>query len=105
MFVQPQHQDNSRALARESADSRPSSAPVYHLGRPASLWLSVTSPAGAHDEPGHLADAVTGSRETHTIVTGSFRAALCLDGWERRSIWCRDVVTAKLVRLPLARRR
>lgn len=43
MFVPPQHQSNTRALARGSADSRPNTAPAYYLGRPASLWISVTS--------------------------------------------------------------
>lgn len=45
MFVQPQHQDNSRALGPQPGRSRPNGAPAYYLGRPASLWLSVTSPA------------------------------------------------------------
>lgn len=45
MFVQPQPQDNSRALGRQSGRSRPIGAPAYYLGRPARLWLSVTSPA------------------------------------------------------------
>jgi hypothetical protein len=43
MFVQPQHQNNTRALARGSADYRPNGAPAYYLGRPASLWIGVTS--------------------------------------------------------------
>ena len=45
MFVQPQQQNSTRALARGSADSRPNGAPAYYLGRPASLWISITSPA------------------------------------------------------------
>jgi len=44
MFVQPQHQEESRALARESAGSRLTGAPAYYLGRPASLWRNVTGP-------------------------------------------------------------
>ena len=43
MFVQPQLQDSSRALDQGSAGSRPHGAPAYYQGRPASLWLSVTS--------------------------------------------------------------
>jgi hypothetical protein len=45
MFVQPQPQDSTRALARGSAYSRPNGAPAYYLGRPASLWISITSRA------------------------------------------------------------
>jgi hypothetical protein len=45
MFVQPQHQDNSRALGPQPGRSRSIGAPAYYLGRPARLWLSVTSPA------------------------------------------------------------
>jgi hypothetical protein len=44
MFVKPKQQNNTRALARGSADSRPNGAPAYYLGRPASLWISITSP-------------------------------------------------------------
>jgi hypothetical protein len=44
MFVQQQHQNHTRALVRGSADSRPNATPAYYLGRPASLWISVTSP-------------------------------------------------------------
>jgi hypothetical protein len=33
---------------------------------------------------------------TNTIVIDSFRAALYLDGWERRSIWGWDVMTGSL---------
>jgi hypothetical protein len=33
---------------------------------------------------------------TNTIVIDSFRAALYLEGWERRSIWGWDVMTASL---------
>jgi len=51
MFVQPQHQNDSRALAPGSAGSRPTGAPAYYLGRPAGLWLSVTSPRGTRGEP------------------------------------------------------
>ena len=47
MFVQPQHQDNSLALGPQSGRSRPIGAPAYYLGRPARLWLSITSP-GRH---------------------------------------------------------
>jgi len=43
MFMQPpQHQRKARALTRGSAGSRPAGSPPYYLGRPASLWLSVT---------------------------------------------------------------
>jgi hypothetical protein len=46
MSVQPQHQNSSRALVSPgSADRRPSGAPAYYLGRPASLWIGITSPA------------------------------------------------------------
>jgi hypothetical protein len=46
MSVQPQHQNNSRALVSPgSADRRRSSAPAYYLGRPASLWIGIASPA------------------------------------------------------------
>jgi hypothetical protein len=45
MFVQPKHHDNPPALTGGPADSRPAGAPAYYLGRPASLWLSVTGPA------------------------------------------------------------
>ena len=45
MSVQSQHQDNSGTLvSRGSADGRRSGAPAYYLGRPAGLWISVTSP-------------------------------------------------------------
>jgi len=44
MSVQPQQQNHTRALARRPADYRPNAAPAYYLGRPASLWVSVTSP-------------------------------------------------------------
>jgi len=44
MSLQPQHQNHTRALARRPADYRPNAAPAYYLGRPASLWVSVTSP-------------------------------------------------------------
>jgi hypothetical protein len=45
MFVKPQHENNTQALARGSADSRSNAAPAYYLGRPASLWISVAGPA------------------------------------------------------------
>jgi len=45
MFMQLQHQSSARAPARRSADSRPSGIPAYYLGRPASLWISVTNSA------------------------------------------------------------
>ena len=46
MFVQPQRQNNTRAVARGLNHSRavtqvPNEAPAYYLGRPASLWISV----------------------------------------------------------------
>jgi hypothetical protein len=64
MSVQPQHQNNSRALAsRGSADRRRSGAPAYYLGRSASLWISTTSAAWLGNAPGQSADVVTGSRE------------------------------------------
>jgi len=44
MFVQPQHQNNSWALAQGSADSRPIGVPALYLARPASLWTSITNP-------------------------------------------------------------
>jgi hypothetical protein len=59
MFVQPQHQDDSRALALGTADCRPNGAPAYYLGWPASLWMSVTSPRRTRNAPGHLADGTT----------------------------------------------
>ena len=59
MFVQPQHQDDSRVLARETADYRPNGAPAYYLGWPASLWISVTSPRRARNAPRHPADGAT----------------------------------------------
>jgi hypothetical protein len=40
--------------------SRPNCAPAYYLGRPASLWISVTSPRRRSNPPRHLADATTG---------------------------------------------
>ena len=45
MYVQAQEQNNTRVLARGSADSRPNGAPAYYLGRPASLWISINRPA------------------------------------------------------------
>jgi len=45
MSVQPKHQNNSRALARGAAGSRPAGAPAYYQARPASLWLNVTGSA------------------------------------------------------------
>jgi len=55
MSARPQHQHNIRALARVSAPARPGGLPAYYLGRPASLWISVTSP---------------GRRAEHTRVPG-----------------------------------
>jgi hypothetical protein len=52
MSVQPQHQNNSRALvSRGSADRRRVGAPAYYLGRPASLWISITSPEARVTNP------------------------------------------------------
>jgi len=45
MSVQPQHQDNSRPLARGRAGYRPTGAPAYYMARPASLWLDATRPS------------------------------------------------------------
>jgi hypothetical protein len=45
MFIQPQHQNRTGPLAQRSTDFRPSGAPAYYLGRPASWWISVLSPA------------------------------------------------------------
>ncbi len=42
--------------------SRPNGAPAYYLGRPASLWISITSRRRRPTEPKRLADAITGSR-------------------------------------------
>jgi hypothetical protein len=42
MSAQPQRHNNSRTLA---SGRRHSVAPAYYLGRPASLWLSITSSA------------------------------------------------------------
>ena len=42
MLVQPQQQNDTRTLARGSADHRPNGAPPYYLGRPANVWISVT---------------------------------------------------------------
>ena len=58
MFVQPQHQDDSRALARETVDYRPNGAPAYYLGWPASLWISA-SRRRTRNAPEHLADGTT----------------------------------------------
>ena len=69
MSAQPQHQNNSRALVSPgSADRRRSSAPAYYLGRPASLWIDITSPRGRRNAPGQPADAITGSRERTLVV-------------------------------------
>ena len=52
MSVQPQHQNNSRApVSRGSADRRRSGAPAYYLGRPASVWISITSPRSGRTAP------------------------------------------------------
>jgi hypothetical protein len=53
MSGQPQQQTTSRALASPgSADRRRSGAPAYYLGRPASVWITTTSPRGARTAPG-----------------------------------------------------
>src|SRR5258708_17890688 len=45
-----------------SGGSRPNGAPAYYLGRPASLWISITTRRRRPTEPTRLADAITGSR-------------------------------------------
>ena len=40
-------------------DSRPNGAPAYYLGRPASLWISITAPRSGRRRPKHLADALS----------------------------------------------
>ena len=34
-----------------TGDSRPNGAPTYYLGRPASLWISITAPSRRRDKP------------------------------------------------------
>src|SRR5215470_6218979 len=85
MSVQPQHQNHTRALARRPADYRPNAAPAYYLGRPASLWVSVTSPRRRRrDTPTHLADASTGSQEQALFMPGGF-VLKCSRGVPRRA--------------------
>jgi hypothetical protein len=39
--------------------SRPNGAPPYYLGRPASLWISITDPRRRRRAPEHLAYALS----------------------------------------------
>jgi hypothetical protein len=58
MSGQPQAKNNSRALVSPgSTDRRRSSAPAYYLGRPASVWIGITSPRG-----GRTAAPIAGRR-------------------------------------------
>jgi hypothetical protein len=59
-----------------SGDSRPNGAPAYYLGRPASLWISITGPRRRRNAPNHRADAITGGRErTLSQYSGLFADA------------------------------
>jgi hypothetical protein len=53
-----------------SGASRPNCAPAYHLGRPASLWMSVMSPRRGRNAPNHLAGAITGGPERALSQSG-----------------------------------
>lgn len=60
------HEDAKRTqmlTRRVPGDSRSSCAPAYYLGRPASLWLSVTSPRRRRNPPKNLPDAATDGRD------------------------------------------
>jgi hypothetical protein len=98
MFVQPQHQDNSRALGPQSGRSRPIGAPAYYLGGPPAYGSASPAPRGTRNDPKRLADAITAAG-TIAIMIGAFRAAHAgavsplpghrtgdLDGWHDRGM-------------------
>ena len=53
-----------------SGASRPDCAPAYHLGRPASLQISVMRPRRGRNAPNHLAGAITGGLERALSQSG-----------------------------------
>ena len=74
MFLPPQQQNTTGALARKSAYARPNLAPAYYLGRPASLWISVTTPAPlAHRTPGPCGrpHRQPGTKPSQTVVAAA----------------------------------
>ena len=75
MLVQPQHQDNSRALGPQSGRSRPIGAPAYYLGRPARLWLSSHQPRAARAMTPSAWRTPSPAAGTIAIMIGAFRAA------------------------------
>jgi len=68
MFVEPQHQSNTWALARGSADYRPNGAPAYFLGRPASIWIGIHPHGRRGDGPGRAGAVAAGAFDTGQVL-------------------------------------